>query len=130
MDVLDLVTDDLKQKLLPVNVRLKEMEKERQERRKVRGKIHKKHTTPSTDRLGGPAPPASPTAIVGGGGNSTVAEGMDVDDSTPNPGLDDDFADEAAFRRREEEELSGLVHPDLKADVGANVSGMYELVGS
>src|ERR1700722_8732213 len=38
-DALDIVTDELKEKLTPINTRLKEIEKERAERRKVRRRM-------------------------------------------------------------------------------------------
>jgi ubiquitin carboxyl-terminal hydrolase 14 len=125
--VLDLVTDDLKQKLLPVNTRIKEIEKERDERRKVRKRTKKTQTTNMpVDRLGGPAPSASPEIIVGGS-SSLVADEMEVNNIVTI--VTGDEVDEGAIRKREEEELMGLVHPDLRADVGANFTGLYELVG-
>jgi ubiquitin carboxyl-terminal hydrolase 14 len=125
--VLDLVTDELKQKLLPVNTRIKEIEKERDERRKVRKRTKKTQTMSMPfDRLGGPAPAASPELVVGGSG-TVVADEMEVD-NVVNIATDDEV-DEGTIREREEEELMGLVHPDLKADVGANFTGLYELVG-
>ena len=129
-DVLDLVTDDLKQKLLPVNTRIKEIEKERDERRKVRKRTKKTQTNVPFDRLGGPAPPASPEIVVGGNSSveaDVVADEMEVDNIVAIS--TDDEVDEGAIRKREEEELMGLVHPDLRADVGANFTGLYELVG-
>jgi ubiquitin carboxyl-terminal hydrolase 14 len=132
-DVLDLVTDSLKQKLLPVNTRIKELEKERDERRKVRRRTRKAQapvTTPAVDHVGTHSP-ASPTVEVGGA-TGPVGDGqMDVD--TPAvvaSAADDELGDEGEIRKREAEELAELVHPDLKADVGANVTGVYELVGA
>lgn len=79
------------------------------------------------DRLGGPAPLASPELVVGGSG-TVVADEMEVDNVVTI--ATDDEVDEGAIREREEEELMGLVDPDLKADVGANFTGIYELVGT
>ena len=36
---------------------------------------------------------------------------------------------ENVYRTKEMQELEELVHPDLRADVGSNVSSLYELVG-
>lgn len=40
-----------------------------------------------------------------------------------------ELEDESVYRERELKELEGLVHPDLRADVGSSVNGLYELVG-
>jgi ubiquitin carboxyl-terminal hydrolase 14 len=130
---LDLVADSLKQKLLPVNTRIKELEKERDERRKVRRRTRKAQapmTTPAVDHVGAPSP-ASPTVEVGGA-TGTVGDGeMDVDAPAVAVGsADDELGDEGEIRKREAKELAGLVHPDLRADIGANVTGVYELVGA
>ncbi|CCA66487.1 related to ubiquitin-specific protease [Serendipita indica DSM 11827] len=128
-DVLDLVTEELKQKLLPVNTRLKEIEKDRQERRKVRKRTRKVQPGASVEMPIEPAPPVSPTVMVGGPDEGTGSQ-MDVDQSGSTiPVIEPGTADEAEIRRREAEELTSLVHDDLKSDAGANVTGMYELVG-
>ncbi|KAG8830803.1 deubiquitinating enzyme [Serendipita sp. 399] len=127
-DVLDLVTDDLKQRLLPVNARLKEIEKDRHERRKVRKRTRKTNVSPSIVVPPESAPPVSPTMTVGG------ADGLEGPDrasgathsalSAPDPDMD-----EGEFREREANELDALIDPELKADPGSNVTGIYELVG-
>ncbi|KAI8968106.1 hypothetical protein BD414DRAFT_504371 [Trametes punicea] len=40
-----------------------------------------------------------------------------------------DLEEESVYREREGKELEALVHPDIKADVGASTTGQYELVG-
>lgn len=128
-DVLDLVTDDLKQKLLPANTRMKELEKERDERRKVRKRTRKAvQTTPAVDHVGSPPPSVSSTVEVGGA-SAPVGEGMEVDTPNQTGATDEELGDEGEIRKREAEELANLIHPDLKADVGANSTGVYELVG-
>lgn len=130
-DVLDLVTEDLKQKLLPVNTRIKELEKERDERRKIRRRTRKAQapaTTPAVDHVGAPPPAVSPSVEVGGA-TPAVGDGMEVDAPAVAPVAGDELGDEGEIRKREAEELDSLAHADLKADVGANVTGVYELVG-
>lgn len=39
-----------------------------------------------------------------------------------------ELEDESVYREKESQELEALVHPDLKKDVGASVTGQYELV--
>ncbi|KAG8889023.1 Protein kinase [Tulasnella sp. 332] len=111
-----IVTQELQKKLAPVNGRLKEIERERMERRKVRRriKIAKKEkeddvemadaSTSTAGAQGAPTTTAPPVAVVPG-----------------------DLPDEKDARKREVEELMALVDPTLKEDVGANVSGVYEL---
>ena len=43
--------------------------------------------------------------------------------------VDGELPDEATKRQEELATLLSLVHPDLEQDKGANVSGLYELVG-
>ena len=40
-----------------------------------------------------------------------------------------ELEEESVYREKELKELDALVHPDLKADVGCSVAGLYELVG-
>lgn len=128
-DVLDLVTERLKAKLLPANVRLKEIEKDREERRKVRKRTKKVQSVPAAvDVLGGPAPHASPEVIVGGGDGTLVSDEMEVERTISASKTEGEDADEGEIRKREAEELMELVHPDLKVDAGANFTGVYELV--
>ena len=42
----------------------------------------------------------------------------------------DDLEDESVYRKKELEELEGLISPDVKADIGANPTGLYELIGA
>jgi len=134
LDVLGWVTDDLKVKLLPINTRLKEIEKRRTERFNVRRKT--KSAIPS----GAPAPtgsaPIAPPMIAAGGAadDVTMSDGADagpvVAPESANVVVDSGpIGDEASIRQREAAELFELLPDDLKADVGANYSGVYELVG-
>jgi ubiquitin carboxyl-terminal hydrolase 14 len=113
-DALDIVTDELKAKLQPASRRLMEIEKDRMERRKVRKRVKNKASTSQTA-----APPDStPTA------EEAV---MDIDKKPEEGG---DLEDESVYRKKELEELEGLISPDVKADVGASPTGLYELVGT
>ncbi|KAF9074412.1 hypothetical protein BDP27DRAFT_1317042 [Rhodocollybia butyracea] len=100
-DALDLTSPELKMKLLPVSRRLQEIEKERAERRKVRKRT--KNSTASS------AAAAAPTA-----GEHSAGE-------------DAPMAEAAGGALEDEEELDVLVHPDLRTDVGASTTGLYEL---
>ena len=91
-----------------------EIEKDRMERRKVRKRVKNKASTSQTA-----APPDS---------TSTAEEAvMDIDKKPEEGG---DIENESVYRKKELEELEGLISPDVKADVGASPTGLYELVGT
>ncbi|KIL65371.1 hypothetical protein M378DRAFT_186464 [Amanita muscaria Koide BX008] len=125
-DTLDLVTDELKAKLVPVNRRLLEIEKDRGERRKIRkrtkgvvGASSSSSGAQTADRdveMANASGPASVTATAASPSGSTEqAEAVKLEDET-------------VYRAKELAELEGLIHPDLKQDVGSSVSGLYDLV--
>lgn len=109
-DALDLTSPELKMKLLPVSRRLQEIEKERAERRKVRKRT--KNSTASS------AAAAAPTA-----GEHSAGEDAPMAEAAGGA-----LEDEEVYRTREKKELDVLVHPDLRTDVGASTTGLYELV--
>jgi hypothetical protein len=109
-DALDAATPELKEKLIPVSRRLKEIEKERSERRKVRKR------TKTAAQTSAPAPPPA------------AESGMNVDEPAA-PSTAGDLEDESVYRARELSELEALVDPESKADFGCSVTGLYDLVG-
>jgi ubiquitin carboxyl-terminal hydrolase 14 len=115
-----MVTDELKEKMVPVNTRFKEIEKERNERRKVRRKIKQSKKDAEGDVTMGEA---SSSAAPGAEATAPEATGTE---KVLQPG---ELEDEKVIRTREAAELHALVHPELKSDEGANVTGCYELVG-
>jgi ubiquitin carboxyl-terminal hydrolase 14 len=121
-DALDLATDELKAKLLPVSRRLLEIEKERGERRKTRKKT-KVSTVASSSTI--PANREVEMADATAPAESTSTAAGATENENKNP---DELEDEAVYRGKEIAELESLIHPDLKQDVGSSVSGLYELV--
>ena len=113
-DALDIVTDELKAKLQPASRRLMEIEKDRMERGKIRKRTKNKASTSQTA-----APPESTSTIEGAV--------MDIDKKPEEGG---DLEDESVYRKKELEELEGLISPDVKADIGASPTGLYELIGA
>jgi len=132
---LDLATEELRAKLLPASRKLKDFEKERSERRKVRKK---------TKQVVSPVPESIPLASgsVVSTGDVEMIDAAAVDAAvvaqpavdSPDPkgkekdstdGIDDEFA----LRQREAEEFSNLIHEDVKNDIGASSTGLYDLVG-
>ncbi|KAF8900164.1 hypothetical protein CPB84DRAFT_1779499 [Gymnopilus junonius] len=130
-DALDIVTEELKAKLLPASRKLKEFEKERAERRKVRKR---------TKQPGGAAGPSSAPAPSGGdvemtdGSNAPApavaapteagAETGEAAKVTSAP----EFEDEPSYRKKESAELAELISEEVKKDVGCSATGLYELV--
>jgi ubiquitin carboxyl-terminal hydrolase 14 len=108
LDALELCTPELREKMLPVSRRLKEIEKDRAERRKVR-----KRTKTAAASEGKPS-------------HGEDVEMAEASSSTPEGA---DLENENVYRERELKELEALVDPELKKDVGSSVAGLFELVG-
>ncbi|KAI0369345.1 cysteine proteinase [Pilatotrama ljubarskyi] len=128
-DALEIATPELKEKLLPVSRKLKEVEKERAERRKVRKRT--KAAQPVKDKEGdvqmadASAPEASSSSgDAAAAATAAPAEGEDKGKAVAGAELED----ESVYREREGKDLEALIHPDVKADVGASTTGQYELV--
>ncbi|KAF8622639.1 hypothetical protein AX15_006887 [Amanita polypyramis BW_CC] len=117
-DALDLATDELKTKMLPVSRRLLEIEKERAERRKIRRRTKAAVASSST---------TSPNKDVEMADGTTATASTSENPTNENK-VPDELEDEAVYRAKELTELEGLIHPDLKQDEGCSVSGLYELV--
>ncbi|KAG6866310.1 hypothetical protein C0991_005777 [Blastosporella zonata] len=124
-DALDLATDDLKSKLLPASRKLKDIEKERHERRKVR-----KRTKNASLHASTPAPVV--TADVEMGDATAIAT---VDAPTTEAVIEKgktlavgELEDESVYRAKEKEELDALINEEVKRDIGASISGLYDLV--
>ena len=117
LDATELVTDDLRKKIVPVGEKLKECDKDRRERAKARRKMKK-----ATDASAAAAPAQDPSA--------DPPEEMAVDAPASAAGeAAGELPDEETKRHEELATLLSLVHPDVEADKGANVSGLYELAG-
>ena len=127
-DALDLATDELKAKLLPVSRKLKEVEKERTERRKVRKRTK---TVPSSSASTSTA--VSDAAVGNAATDGTRATG-DVEMADAAPASTEvkggDLEAESVYREKEAKELAELVDPSVKSDVGCSATGLYDLVGT
>lgn len=126
-DALDIATPELKEKLLPISRKLKEFEKERSERRKVRKRtkaaLPVKDTEGDVQMADADAPEASSSSADAAA--PATAEGDDKGKAVAVV----DLEEESVYREREGKELEALLHADIKADVGASTTGQYELVG-
>lgn len=112
LDVLDLLSDDLRQRIRPVNERYRAISKDRRDRANVR-KRTKQHIDDEVREA------------------KKARQEIDASSSlrTEESSIKESEESEPALRRKEREELESLVDPELKNDVGANVTGIYELVG-
>lgn len=127
-DALDIVTDELRKKMQPVSRKRIEIEKARDERRKVR-----KRTRAAVPTAQPPGPnPGSGTeteanAVAAGGADVEMSEPAAEQPAGPAPG--DELQPEEWYREREKTELDALIDPSIKADTGASQTGLYDLVG-
>ncbi|KAL5525365.1 UBP6 [Sanghuangporus sanghuang] len=148
LDVLNLCTDQLRDKLTPVNKRLKEIEKDRAERRKVRKRTKNvlADASGTSVSINDPVQPGisvseSSSVIVQApspaGGEPLTADAAAAS-STSQSSLDKGKAKELdgvvleaenEYRTRELAELEALVPEDIKSDVGSSWTGLYELIG-
>jgi ubiquitin carboxyl-terminal hydrolase 14 len=122
-DAVELCTDELKAELSPVAEKLREVERERAERRKVRRRTKVVASAPAQGSSS--SEPAAAAAAPGGDGDVEMAPADDKGKSAAGAALED----ESVYRTKELKELEELVSPRLKGDVGCSVSGLYDLVG-
>ncbi|KAI0726971.1 cysteine proteinase [Fomitopsis betulina] len=114
-DVLDLLTDELKAKMLPLVTKYRDIEGERAERRSIRKK--------SAAR----AAKALKAAAAGSSAPAEASSSTAPADSEP-AAMDVDLEHESVYREREKAQLEQLVHPDIQNDVGCSLTGQYELI--
>lgn len=103
LDATDLSSDALKAKILPLNSRLKEIEKDRAERSKVAKRTRKEKDEQAM-------------AVDGAGASKDKDSPAETDE-------------EKSKRKAEADELTTLVNEEFKNDTGCNPSGLYDLIG-
>jgi len=121
LDALEICTPELKNKLVPVNAKMKEIERDRRERRKIRRKTKKRVESAE-------AGPGSGAVAD----ESVPASGEDVamaDTAPAAAGSAAELEDESVYVDRENKEIAALVDEDIKRDQGASISGLYDLYG-
>jgi ubiquitin carboxyl-terminal hydrolase 14 len=110
-----------------VNQKLKEVDRDRRERTKIRKKTKKavESASKADDAMAvdetAPAAPAAPAAAEA---TTEAAAPAEVPVATAH-----DLEDESVYRTKEREAIEKLIHADVKADLGANASGLYDLCG-
>ncbi|TIA93624.1 hypothetical protein E3P99_00107 [Wallemia hederae] len=112
-DASELVSDDLKNKINPVNKKLLSINKDREERRRLRKRIK---TRTDLEQKANEAKNTDEMLID------------EIKDEQSKIG-DVELQDEKVYDEREKAELDALIDDDLKKDVGCSKSGLYDLVG-
>ncbi|CAA7262071.1 unnamed protein product [Cyclocybe aegerita] len=137
-DALDIATEELRTKLLPASRKLKDIEKERAERRKVRKKT-KSVVVPSSvplslanavgtvvsqdvDMADGSAPVVHAHVVI-----DPVAE-AEREKERKEVQAAAELEDELVYRQREAEEMDKVIDEDVKKDIGSSTTGLYGLV--
>ncbi|KAL1682232.1 hypothetical protein EV122DRAFT_259898, partial [Schizophyllum commune] len=122
LDALELCTEELKQKLIPVNRKLGDVERARRDRAKIHAR--RKGLASEAKKAGGPAGGMGGTS----GGAAVSAEATTVAGGEDPNAMQVDEENEEVVRAKEAEELHALIPEDIKNDVGASESGLYDLV--
>jgi ubiquitin carboxyl-terminal hydrolase 14 len=141
LDVTPFLSDDLKGKLSKTHAKVIAIEKERDERVKIRRKAKaKREEAMKSDANRSADPKSLASASTGGVEAPAPADAMAVDtteepmanaapSSSSAPGQVLTEEEEVKLRAQEADEVRATVHPDLLNDHGCNTSALYELVG-
>ncbi|KAJ3504728.1 hypothetical protein NLJ89_g7782 [Agrocybe chaxingu] len=116
-DALDIATEELRTKLLPASRKLKDIEKERSERRKVRKKT-KSVVVPSS----------IPPSLANATGTTIRSRRLREKRSKKEAAAAAELEDELVYRQREAEEMDKVIDEDVKKDIGSSTTGLYGLV--
>ena len=121
-DALDITTEGYQEKRRPVARKRIEIEKARDERRKVRKRTRIAVTAPQ--------PPSTDVNSATEVNAEAPAEG-DIEMNGPGPeqSAGDELRPEEWYREQEKAELEALIDPAIKADIGASQTGLYDLAG-
>jgi ubiquitin carboxyl-terminal hydrolase 14 len=121
-DALDIVTDELREKMRPIARKRIEVEKARDERRKVRKRTRTAVTSAQLPNTNVPSTTEVDTQTPSGGD-------VEMNEPGPDQSAGDELRPEEWYRERERTELEALIDPSIKADIGASQTGLYDLVG-
>ena len=126
-DALEIATDELREKMRAITSRRAEIEKARDERRKVRKRT--RTAVPAAQAPSANAGSTTEAAVEAPTSSGDVA----MDEGTNEPATEQSSSDELRpeewYREQEKTELAALVDPSIKSDIGASQTGLYDLVG-
>ncbi|PWZ01534.1 cysteine proteinase [Testicularia cyperi] len=159
LDATPFLTDELKEKIKITNQTIKRVEKDRDERAKIRKRAkarqiaaEKAAKDPTNASAGAGGVGAGDVAMTDASASTSTSTGtgagvgvgagagdaMETDElkaSTASASEDSKLGQaltpeqELEQRAKERTEIQATIHPDLAADIGSNPSGIYELVG-
>lgn len=143
LDATPFLTDELKEKTKETNLAIKQIEKDRDERAKIRKRAKARRIAEKaareakkdggedvamTDATTTAAAESSATSTtVGAGEGGAAAAAAAAPDSKVGAALSEE--EELAQRAKERQQIQSTIHRDLLADPGCNPSALYELVG-
>ncbi|PWN92273.1 cysteine proteinase [Acaromyces ingoldii] len=126
LDVTPFLSEELQKKIGPANEKVKMIEKERDERAKIRRKIKARReealqgdTVKPSEQVG--------LATATSGGSDAPRPAADMAAAAAGAALT--HSEEVKLREEEQRQALEAIDPDLRGDVGANTNGLYELVG-
>ncbi|SPO25073.1 related to ubiquitin-specific protease [Ustilago trichophora] len=137
LDATPFLTDELKEKTKETNLAIKKIEKDRDERAKIRKrakarKIAEEKAAKEAAKTGGDVAMTDATASSTTAAEGAATEGLkdgEAAEPAQNLGVALSEEEELAQRAKERDSIASTIHPDLAADVGCNPSALYELVG-
>lgn len=138
LDATPFLTDELKDKTKETNLAIKKIEKDRDERAKIRKRAKARKAAEEKAareaKASGDVAMADATSSTSStataAGTSGEVGGEDKEKETVQTlGQALTVEEELAEREKERASIRATVHPDLAADVGCNASALYELVG-
>ncbi|TGO44572.1 hypothetical protein BOTNAR_0792g00020 [Botryotinia narcissicola] len=129
LDVVEFCTDELKQMLIPVRDKVREVRKEEEDIERARKRQKRIHDKEQADKKAGLVDEAS--------SSSKKDETKETKSKDGDTEMEDVFyktdaeidAEKAASILEAKKELNALINPELAKDDGANKSGLYELRG-
>ncbi|GAC98710.1 ubiquitin C-terminal hydrolase [Pseudozyma hubeiensis SY62] len=127
LDALPFLTEELKEKVKGTNGMVKQVEKERDERAKIRRRAKARRVAEEKAKR---EAKDGDVEMKESGGAEEKKEGEGsgaVED--PKLGVPLSEEEELAERAKERKQIQESVHPDLALDTGCNASALYELVG-
>lgn len=133
LDVVEFCTDELKQMLIPVRDKIREIRKDEEDVERARKRQKRVHDKEVADKAAGIVDSVSESKKADEK-KDAKKDGKAADGDTPMEDVvyktDAEIdAERAASILAAKKELHALINPDLLADAGANKTGLYELRG-
>ncbi|TGO16229.1 hypothetical protein BTUL_0030g00130 [Botrytis tulipae] len=129
LDVVEFCTDELKQMLIPVRDKVREVRKEEEDIERARKRQKRIHDKEEADKKAGLVDEASSSSKKDETKETKSKDGdTEMEDVVYKTDAEID-AEKAASILEAKKELNALINPELAKDDGANKSGLYELRG-